>query len=224
MHRWRSGASFCTPARRGWSSATSTGRRVSSAAPVRARRSSPCTGRAGWHCHVFTAPDDRILFTTFTRNLAANIRHNLQNLCGAGARPHRGDPPPRARRAAAGAPGSRCMSSMTTRPPRFWRNVVEQTGPSDFGEAFSASRSGPASCRRRASADRGGLLAGVAPGPAHAAQPQPARCVLWRNLRAAIAWRSNAQHWLEWPDVIRHARQLLEAAAGPRTLSRRHRG
>ncbi len=31
---------------------------------------------------VFTGPSDRILFTTYTRNLAANIRQNLANLCG----------------------------------------------------------------------------------------------------------------------------------------------
>jgi superfamily I DNA/RNA helicase len=31
---------------------------------------------------VFTAPTDRILFTTFTRNLATNIQQNLENLCG----------------------------------------------------------------------------------------------------------------------------------------------
>lgn len=30
---------------------------------------------------VFTAPTDRILFTTFTRNLAHNIENNLRNLC-----------------------------------------------------------------------------------------------------------------------------------------------
>jgi hypothetical protein len=32
---------------------------------------------------VFTAPDDRILFTTFTRNLAADIQRQLRTLCGA---------------------------------------------------------------------------------------------------------------------------------------------
>jgi len=31
---------------------------------------------------VFTAPTDRILFTTFTRNLANNIQENLRTLCG----------------------------------------------------------------------------------------------------------------------------------------------
>jgi len=31
---------------------------------------------------VFTAPTDRILFTTFSRNLATNIRENLRTLCG----------------------------------------------------------------------------------------------------------------------------------------------
>ena len=31
---------------------------------------------------VFTRPTDRILFTTFTRTLATNIRANLQSLCG----------------------------------------------------------------------------------------------------------------------------------------------
>lgn len=32
--------------------------------------------------HVFTRPTDRILFTTFTRNLANNIESNLKHLCG----------------------------------------------------------------------------------------------------------------------------------------------
>jgi len=32
---------------------------------------------------VFTAPNDRILFTTFTKNLAADIRSNLQQICPA---------------------------------------------------------------------------------------------------------------------------------------------
>ncbi|MHB2020885.1 MAG: UvrD-helicase domain-containing protein [Candidatus Xenobia bacterium] len=31
---------------------------------------------------VFKGPDDRILVTTFTRNLAADLRHQLQSLCG----------------------------------------------------------------------------------------------------------------------------------------------
>lgn len=31
---------------------------------------------------VFTGKTDRILFTTFTRNLAANIQQNMENLCG----------------------------------------------------------------------------------------------------------------------------------------------
>jgi superfamily I DNA/RNA helicase len=31
---------------------------------------------------VFTGPNDRILVTTFTRNLALDLRHNLKNLCG----------------------------------------------------------------------------------------------------------------------------------------------
>jgi len=31
---------------------------------------------------VFTAPQDRVLFTTFTRNLADNIEANLRSLCG----------------------------------------------------------------------------------------------------------------------------------------------
>ena len=31
---------------------------------------------------VFTAPNDRILFTTYTHNLANNIKQNLNNLCG----------------------------------------------------------------------------------------------------------------------------------------------
>ncbi|MDZ7697616.1 MAG: 3'-5' exonuclease [Deltaproteobacteria bacterium] len=38
--------------------------------------------RARWLAqHVFTKENDRILFTTFTRNLAADIRKNLLNIC-----------------------------------------------------------------------------------------------------------------------------------------------
>ncbi len=38
--------------------------------------------RAKWLAeHVFTAESDRILFTTFTRNLAADIRENLAKIC-----------------------------------------------------------------------------------------------------------------------------------------------
>jgi len=38
--------------------------------------------RAKWLAqHVFTDENDRILFTTFTRNLAADIRDNLGKLC-----------------------------------------------------------------------------------------------------------------------------------------------
>ena len=38
--------------------------------------------RAKWLAqNVFTGPNDRILFTTFTRNLAADIRENLTKIC-----------------------------------------------------------------------------------------------------------------------------------------------
>lgn len=38
--------------------------------------------RAAWLVqHTFPEPDDRILFTTFTRNLAADIQENLRKLC-----------------------------------------------------------------------------------------------------------------------------------------------
>ena len=38
--------------------------------------------RAKWLAeNLFTGPDDRILFTTFTRNLAADIRENLSKIC-----------------------------------------------------------------------------------------------------------------------------------------------
>lgn len=38
--------------------------------------------RAKWLAqHIFTKPDDRVLFTTFTRNLAADIQNNLRSIC-----------------------------------------------------------------------------------------------------------------------------------------------
>ena len=47
--------------------------------PAPARRWSPCTARGGWRG---TCPGrGRILFITFTKNLAADIEHNLSAIC-----------------------------------------------------------------------------------------------------------------------------------------------
>ena len=82
MLRWRNGASFCIPVRPISCAASSTARRGCWVAQVRARRSWRCTGHTPGR-EVFTKSTDRILFTTFTKNLAANIRANLKSLCGA---------------------------------------------------------------------------------------------------------------------------------------------
>ncbi len=89
LEKWRV---FCTPARRGWFSATSTGRaRVLGGAG---------TGKTvvAMHRARYLAPrsslraNDRILFTTYTHNLASNIKGNLDNLCGPEPGAHRRDP------------------------------------------------------------------------------------------------------------------------------------
>lgn len=85
MPRWSGGGSSCTPASAPWSTSRSTGRSGCSAGQGPARPSSRCTGCPGWR-GVFTDPDDRILFTTFTRNLAADIADNLDKLCSADER------------------------------------------------------------------------------------------------------------------------------------------
>ena len=85
---------------------------------------------------VFTGANDRILFTTFTRNLAANIRQNLENLCG-----------PEMERIEVTnlhAWAARFLQGLG-RPVAIanedeirqcWRNAFEQTGLQGWSEAF----------------------------------------------------------------------------------------
>lgn len=157
---------------------------------------------------VFTAPDDRILFTTFTRNLAANIRHNLQNLCGAELdRIEVTHLHALAVRLLAQA-GQQVHVIDDNTTAQVWRNVVEQTGPADFSEAF-LKQEWAGVVQAQGITDRAGYLQASRQGqstPLNRGQ----RAVLWRifeSYRTAL----DAQHWLEWPDVIRHARQLLDA-------------
>lgn len=156
---------------------------------------------------VFTAPDDRILFTTFTRNLAANIRHNLQNLCGAEFErievTHLHALAVRLLEQA----GRQVHVIDDNTAAQIWRNVVEQTGLADFGEAF-LKQEWAAVVQAQGITERAGYLQASRQGqstPLNRGQ----RAALWRifeSYRAAL----DAQHWLEWPDVIRQARQLLE--------------
>ena len=48
-----------------------------------ARRWWRCTGPGTWQRRSFTGPADRILFTTYTANLAENIEATLNTFCGA---------------------------------------------------------------------------------------------------------------------------------------------
>ena len=61
---------------------SSTARPVSWAVPARARRWWPCTGPGTWLGRSFKEKTDRILFTTFTANLAESVEQNLRSLCG----------------------------------------------------------------------------------------------------------------------------------------------
>lgn len=158
-------------------------------------------------CHVFTAPADRILFTTFTRNLATNIRQNLQNLCGPEVErievTHLHALAVRLLERA----GQQVHVLDEATSAQFWRNAIEQTGPSEFSEVF-LRHEWSAVVQAQGISDRAGYLQASRQGqrtPLNRSQ----RAAIWRvfeHYRAAL----NAHNWLEWPDVIRRARQLLE--------------
>lgn len=156
---------------------------------------------------VFTAPDDRILFTTFTRNLAANIRHNLRNLCGAEIErievTHLHALAVRLLEQA----GRQVHILDDATAAQFWRNAAEQAGQNEFSEAF-LKQEWAAVVQAQGISSRAAYLQASRQGqnrPLNRSQ----RAAIWgvfEHYRAAL----DSHHWLEWPDVIRQARHLLE--------------
>ncbi|HAJ36362.1 MAG TPA: DNA helicase [Chloroflexi bacterium] len=155
---------------------------------------------------VFTAPDDRILFTTFTRNLAANIRHNLRNLCGAEFDrievTHFHALAVRLLERA----GQQVHVLDDATAAQLWRNAVEQVGATGFTEAF-LKQEWAAVVQAQGITERREYLQASRQGqstPLNRSQ----RAAIWpifAHYRAAL----DAHNWLEWPDVIRQARRLL---------------
>jgi superfamily I DNA/RNA helicase len=156
---------------------------------------------------IFTAPDDRILFTTFTRNLATNIRHNLRNLCGAEFdRIEVTHLHALAMRLLQQA-GQQVHVPDETTTNQLWRNAVEQVGETGFTEAF-LKQEWAAVVQAQGITERAGYLQAPRQGqgtPLNRGQ----RAAIWpvfAHYRAAL----DAQNWMEWPDVIRRALYLLE--------------
>ncbi|HQY92433.1 DEAD/DEAH box helicase [Caldilinea sp.] len=154
---------------------------------------------------VFTAPDDRILFTTFTRNLAANIRQNLENLCGAEMarievtnlhawavallRRH-GEP----------------VTIVEEEARRqCWRNVMEQTG-SAWDEAF-VQHEWAAVVQAQGIEQRADYLRASRQGQG-APLNRSQRAELWA-IFAAYRAELDRLGRMEWPDVIHRATRLL---------------
>ena len=79
LEKWRV---FLHPSQDDWSAGPSTARPEFWEGPGRARRSWRCTGLATWRRRCSPTPSDRILFTTYTANLAENIEATLKTFCG----------------------------------------------------------------------------------------------------------------------------------------------
>ncbi len=161
---------------------------------------------------VFTGAPDRILFTTFTRNLAANIRQNLENLCG-----------PEMERIEVTnlhAWAVRFLHGLG-RPVAIanegeirqcWRNAIEQTRLQGWNEGF-LQHEWATVIQAQGIQDRSTYLR---------ASRQGQGAPLNRNQRAIVwpvfeAYRSELARLgkLEWPEVIHLARLALEKQQAP---------
>lgn len=158
--------------------------------------------------NVFAAPGDRILFTTFTRNLAANIRQNLENLCGAefarievtnlhawavqALRDHGVAvaivEPDEARRCWRNVMAAQATNLWDERFVRHeWEQVVQAQGIEDSAVYLRTPRHGQSVPLNRAQ-----------------------RAALW-SIFAAYRAELTRLGKVEWPDVIRLVRQRLES-------------
>lgn len=161
---------------------------------------------------VFTAPGERILFTTYTRNLATNIQQNLQNLCG-----------PEIERIDVVNLHAWVMQFLNRngRHPilinddesrQCWRNAVERSGVRLWPEAF-LRREWEVVVQGQAITDRAAYL--------HASRQGQLRA-LTRAQRDQIwpvfsAYRSELDRLgkVEWRDLIHEAGQLLATGQVP---------
>jgi hypothetical protein len=162
--------------------------------------------------NIFTAPDDRILFTTFTRNLAANIRQNLENLCGAEmARIEVTNLHAWAMELLRryGEPVTIVEEDARR---QCWRNAMERAGGA-WDETF-VQREWTAVVQAQGLDQRAGYLRVSRQGQG-APLTRSQRAELWAIF---AAYRTELERLgrMEWPDVIRRATQLL--AARPVTL------
>ena len=158
---------------------------------------------------VFAAPEDRILFTTYTRNLAANIRENLENLCG----------PEMARIEVVNLhawamqllrqAGRPVTVAEEDEQRQCWRNAMEAAG-AGWDEAF-VRREWAAVVQAQGITGREEYLRASRLGlgtPLTRSQ----RAALW-EIFAAYRRELDRLGRVEWPDVIERARALLETGA-----------
>jgi hypothetical protein len=157
---------------------------------------------------VFTAPGDRILFTTYTRNLAINIQQNLQNLCG-----------PEIERIDVvnlhawvmqflNRNGRRPVLVSEEESRQCWRNAVERSGSQQWSEAF-LRREWEVVVQGQVITDRAGYLRAPRQGQLRALS-RAQRDQIW-PVFAAYRAELDRLGKVEWQDLIREAGELLAA-------------
>ncbi|MBW7882330.1 MAG: ATP-dependent helicase [Caldilineaceae bacterium] len=158
--------------------------------------------------NVFPAPNDRILFTTFTRNLATNIAQNLDNLCGA-------------ERARIEVTNLHAWATQFLRNQgipvaiaeeddiaQCWQNALYGTGNGDWPEALLRNEWNHV-IQAQDISDRASYLRASRQGQGFALN-RGQRAAMWPIFAAYREELTRIGKW-EWVDVVRRARQLLEA-------------
>lgn len=161
---------------------------------------------------VCRAPEDRVLFTTFTRNLALNIEQNLQNLCG-----------PEFERIEVlnlhawvsrflAQHGQPLAIAPDDEKQQCWRNAVEETAAQAWPEAF-LRREWDVVVQGQGITDRAGYLQASRQGQSRALN-RSQRDQLW-TVFAAYRRQLERSGRQEWQDAVRAARLLLESGKAP---------
>jgi len=156
---------------------------------------------------VFNTSGDRILFTTFTKNLAADIAHQLDDLCGAERDRIEVANLDRWAHRFLKAQGLRFKTISQDQARRIWSEVYGEVGDEAFSEAFCVEEWRQVVQARDVVDPEGYLRARRVGRGTRLSRGQ--RKAVW-NMMAAYRRRLERDNLLELDDVIRQARLMIE--------------
>ena len=160
---------------------------------------------------VFPAPEQRILFTTFTKNLASDIGRNMKELCGPELKRIE------TRHLHQWAKGFLTSRGMKVKPPlpqqqrKLWARVVDEYGDDQRSQSFYTEEWDKVVQAQGVTSEADYLRARRAGRGTRLSRAQ--RKEVWRVM-AAYRAALEAKGLMEYADIVREARLILEQKPG----------